>query len=229
MTLHLLYGGTFDPVHIGHLAMARAAHDRLDAPIHVMPAGDPAHRAPPGASAEQRAAMLDLAVADVPWLSVDRREIARGDRSYTVDTLLALREDIGPQAPVAMLIGADSFLGLPSWKHWQMLFDLAHVIVAERPGSPLDGALPARLAEAVAGRWVVDAALLGVESAGRLLRLAQPEVEVSASDIRRRIAAGRPWQSLVPDAVAGYITAHRLYLNSYASGPGHGTRADQCL
>ena len=102
----ILYGGTFDPVHNGHLAIARAAWQRLGSPVRMMPAADPPHRPPPGASAQDRAEMLALAVADEPGLCVDRRELERTGRSYTVDTLRALRAD-EPDLPVAMLLGAD--------------------------------------------------------------------------------------------------------------------------
>lgn len=211
--LHLYYGGTFDPVHDGHLAIARAARDALAATVRLMPAGDPAHRAPTAARAAQRAEMLDLAVAGEAGLSVDRRELQRAGRSYTVDTLHALRAELGDAAPIALLLGADSFIGLPTWKEWETLFDLAHFVVAERPGSALDDTLPAALAAAGGGRWITSPSDLRNAPAGRLLRLRQPLHGASASAVRARIAGGGDWESLVPDAVAAYIRRHSLYLN----------------
>lgn len=208
--LLVLYGGTFDPVHNGHLAVARAARDRLGAPVHLMPAADPPHRAPPGAAAATRAALLDLAVAGEPGLVVDRRELERSGRSWTVDTLRALREH-APARPVALLLGADGFRGLPGWKEWESLFGLAHFVVAERAGDPLDHGLPAPLAARVEGRWVDDPALLQAAPAGRLLRLRQPLTPESATGVRHRIATGAPWRHLVPEAVAARIEAEGLY------------------
>lgn len=209
--LRVLYGGTFDPVHEGHLAVARSARDRFGATVHLMPAADPPHRAAPGASATHRARMLELAVAGERGLVVDRRELAREGRSYTVDTLRALRAEIGDAAPVALLVGGDSFLGLPQWKHWRELFDLAHFIVAERPGSTLDSAMPAALAARADGRWTDAPDAFSRAPAGLIHRLRQPLNSASASGVRARIAAGEPWRELVPPPVAAYIDRHRLY------------------
>ena len=211
VALTVFYGGTFDPVHNGHLAVARSARDALDATIHLMPAADPPHRPAPGASAMQRARMLDLAVAGESGLEVDRREVIRGARSYTVDTLREVREQLGPQAPVALLLGADSLLGLASWKDWQTLFTLAHFVVAERIGNSIEARLPPELQAFTTGRWVATSGELRATPAGRLLRLRQPLHPQSASDIRARIASGQPWRHLVPPAVAEYIDRHQLY------------------
>lgn len=222
--LSLYYGGTFDPVHNGHLAIARAARDELRTPVQLMPAADPPHRAPPGANAEQRAHMLDLAVAGQADLSVDRRELRRAQahpqaRSYTIDTLHELRGELGADAPLALLIGADSLVGLPTWKDWRSLLDLAHFVVAQRPGSPIDGRLPAELEQALQGRWSADVDALSAVPAGRIYRLHQPMQPESASDVRRRIASGEPWQGLLPAAVAAYITDERLYFTPGREGP----------
>lgn len=209
--LLVLYGGTFDPVHDGHLAIARAARDTLDCDIHMMPAADPPHRARPGADADDRAAMLALAIADDHGLLLDRRELDRSGPSWSIDTATQLRMQAGSDAPIALLVGADSFAGLPAWKSWQALFGLVHFVVAERAGSPLDGDLPAALAQCVAGRWARSADALRAHPAGKVLRLQQPLHAHSASDLRRRIASHLPWRHLLPPAVADYIQAHGLY------------------
>ena len=209
--LNLFYGGTFDPVHNGHLAIARAARDELGCTVRLMPAADPPHRAPPGADAEQRARMLELAIADEPGLRVDRRELDRDGRSYSIDTLRELRATLGADAPIALLIGADSFIGLPGWHEWKALFDVTHFVVAPRPGSPLDGQLPQELASMAGGRWAGSPEVLDSTPAGRLFLLdtsLQPE---SASEVRRRIANGQAWLDLVPAAVAGFILGQGLY------------------
>jgi nicotinate-nucleotide adenylyltransferase len=214
--LFVLYGGTFDPVHNGHLAIARAARAALEVDIHLMPAADPPHRPPPGAAAGDRVAMLQLALADEPGLLPDLRELQRhaadgARRSYSVDTLHGLRAELGADAPVALLVGADSFLGLPTWKSWQELFGLAHFVVASRAGSRLDAELPFLLADALRGREVASPESLRLQPAGHVLYLRQPLHAQSATDIRHRIAAGLPWRGLVPPAVADYIHCHGLY------------------
>ena len=211
MKLRIWYGGTFDPVHDGHLAIARAARDALDGTIRFMPAADPPHRPPPGANAPQRAEMLRLAIADEPGLRVDLRELHRDGPSYSVDTLRELRAEYGAAAPIALLVGADSLLGLPTWRDWTALFGLAHFVVADRPGSALDARLPPALAEAVAGRWREDPAALREAPAGCLLRLHQPLHAGSATEVRRRIRAGDAWRERVPAAVADYIVREQLY------------------
>jgi len=223
--LQILYGGTFDPVHNGHLAIARATRDAFGVAVHLMPAADPPHRAVPGATAAQRAHLLDLAVQDEPGLSVDRRELARAERdpaarSYTIDTLRDLREAQGDTVPIALLIGADSLLGLPTWKSWPDLFALAHFIVADRPGSGLDAGFSPALAATLKDRWTDRPADLVRSPAGRVYRLHQPLQPESATEIRRRIRTGEAWRHLVPRSVADAIADERLYASRAAdAGP----------
>ena len=210
--LTIWYGGTFDPVHHGHLAVARAAADRFGVPVTLAPAADPPHRAATGADAAQRAHMLDLAVAGDPRLGVDRRELLRPGPSWTVDTLDALRVELGDAAPLALLLGADSFRSLPTWHAWLRLPQLAHFIVAGRvAGGGLDD-LPAALAAMAAGRWARDPDELARAAAGRLYALDQPLRAESASAVRRAIAAGDPaWHAWVPAPVAAFIESAGLY------------------
>jgi nicotinate-nucleotide adenylyltransferase len=210
--LLVLYGGTFDPIHNGHLAIARLVRDHVQANVHLMPSADPPHRSRPGATAAQRARMLDLAVAGETGLHVDRRELTRQTRSYTFDTLTALREGEGAGRSVALVIGADSFLGLPTWHRWQALFGLCHFIVAERPGHDLEGPWPPALVPAVEGRLTTDPGALRQAPAGRVLRLRHPLRPESATAIREAIARGDAvWRSWVPPAVAAYIDRLALY------------------
>jgi len=224
--LFVLYGGTFDPVHHGHLAIARAARDALGTAIRLMPAADPPHRPPPGAAASDRMAMLELALRGEDGLLADPRELRRDERSWTVDTLRDLRREVGAAVPVALLLGADSFSGLPTWKDWRALFGYAHFIVASRTGSELEaGALDAALSDEISGRVVTDARSLRQAPAGRVLYLRQPLHPESATAIRKAIAAGEAWRERVPPAVADYIDHHRLYrdgddgINGNADGP----------
>ena len=211
-SLRIQYGGTFDPVHAGHLAVARCARDRLQADVWLMPAADPPHKGPTEADADQRRAMLQLAVADQPGLHVDDRELRRAGPSYTIDTLVQLREALGDAAPLAILVGADSFLGLPTWRRWRELTDFAHIVIAERPGSVIDPqTLPDELRDFAAPRWRRQASALHERPAGRLLRLKLPLRPESSSELRRRIAQGQPWRDWVAPGVAAYIEHHRLY------------------
>ena len=216
MGLRIHYGGTFDPVHLGHMAIARAARDQLQVAVRLLPAADPPHRPAPGANAAQRAQMLALAIGDEPGLLLDRREMERAQRqpetpSYTVDTLRELRAELGPRQPIAWLVGADSLLGLPSWHQWEDLFELAHFIVADRPGSSLEQALPVPLQQALEGRWASHERELFNAPAGRVLRLHAPLRNESATEVRERIAAGGDWRELLPPPVADYVAGHGLY------------------
>lgn len=209
--LDVLYGGTFDPVHDGHVAVARHARDALQARVHLMPAADPPHKGPTQADAVQRAQMLQLAIAGEDGLCVDLRELERGGASYTIDTLRALRRQVGMDASWAILVGADSFASLPTWKDWRGLFELAHVVVADRPGGRARDAVPAELAQAVEARWTEAPDDLHAAASGRVLSLRQPTHPASASALRHRIAAGLPWRDWVAPAVADYIVRHGLY------------------
>ena len=204
-----LFGGTFDPVHHGHLRVAWEAAEALDAEVRLVPANVPPHRPQPGASAEQRLAMLRLALAGQSRLAIDARELARGGPSYTVDTLREVRAEIGPGRPLLLLVGADAYAGLPTWNRWLELYGLAHLVVLTRPGhgATWSGVLALETRARAAG---AAAALRGTP-AGRVLELGVTALEVSASAVRAACAAGHEPRYLVPDAVLEFIRAQRLY------------------
>lgn len=215
MQLQVCYGGTFDPVHNGHLAIAGAVRDGLAAEVRLLPAADPPHKGETHVDAFRRARMLDLAIAGERGLHVDRRELRREGPSYTVDTLRELRHELGAQAPIVWLIGSDSLAELHTWNRWRELFELAHVLVVERPGSHVDPdslgrEVPVVHAE-VAPRWR-DPHQLNASAAGGFAVLPLPSHRPeSSTELRRRIGAGESWQHWVPAAVAEYISRHRLY------------------
>lgn len=213
MDLRILYGGTFDPVHEGHLAIARAVRDALDAPVWLMPAADPPHRAATAADATHRTRMLELACAGERGLKVDRRELARATPSYTIDTVRGLRADpaFGALRPLALVVGADAFVQLHAWRGPQALLDAAHLIVAERPGIDLDAAPPAALAALQAGRWADRPDALHDAPGGRIYRLRQPLHPASATAVRAQLAAGTSAPAWLPAAVAAYAARHGLY------------------
>ena len=215
MGLRVYYGGTFDPVHAGHLSVAREVRDALGAQVFLLPAADPPHKDVTHADAQARARMLDLAVAGEPGLKVDRRELRREGPSYTVDTLRELRAELGPDAPLVWMIGGDSLVQLHTWSRWRELFALAHVLAVARPGSHLEAAAVAALApevEAEIGPRRRPAVDLNSSAAGGFavfpLRSERPE---SSTELRRRIADGEPWEEDVPAAVAEYIRRRGLY------------------
>lgn len=221
--LLVCYGGSFDPIHNGHLAVARAARDGLDATVALVPAHDPPHKGPTRADALQRAEMLDLAIAGETGLAVDRRELLRDGPSYSVDTLGELRRELGAAAPIAWLIGADSLLQLHAWHRWRELFERAHIIAVQRPGSEVDAnrlreQAPEVLAE-IDGRWLPPGALAETASGGFVLLpmpCLRPE---SSTELRRRIREDDDWQGWVPPAVAAYIVRHGLYHDPVAILP----------
>lgn len=208
VTLHAIYGGAFDPVHLGHLAVARAVRDALDATVALVPTGDPPHRAPARAGAGDRLAMCELALRGERDLCVDARELRRRGPSYSIDTLAELRAERGADAALAMVLGDDAFAGLAGWERWTGLFELAHIVVASRPQH---ARIPAVLAEAVAPRLTTNAADLHEAPAGRVLRLEIAPHPQSSSQIRARCAAGETLARWVPAAVEDYLAARGLY------------------
>ena len=214
--LSLYYGGTFDPFHNGHLAIACAARDELQVPVQLVLAADPPHRPPPGADAGQRLRMLALGIDGQPGLQIDDRELLRarrhpGEPSYTYDTLRELRTALGPRQPIAWLVGSDSLAGLCGWHRWRELFTLAHFVVAERAGNAVGDGMEPALAQVLAQARASSSAELFDAPAGRVWYLHQPLRTESATRVRQLIASGGDWRPLVPAAVADCICRHRLY------------------
>ena len=194
-----IFGGTFDPVHIGHLRAAWEASEALDAEVRIVPAKIPPHRPQPVASATERAAMLRAALAGQQRLQLDLRELEREGPSYTFDTLASLRAEFGGERPLVLLIGADAFAGLSEWHRWRELFRLAHVCVLTRPAQI--PAMPDELAAAVAARKTSDLAGLREAPAGRVLDMVVSALGISATRIRALLAEGRAPRWLVPQAL----------------------------
>ncbi len=207
-----ILGGTFDPVHYGHLRLAAEAVEGLGlAAVRWLPAGRPRHRNAPHTGAEHRLAMVRLAVADNDRFEVDAAEAESREPSYTVPSLERLRSELGSDRPLVLLLGADAFLGLPSWHRWEELFGLAHIAVATRPGHVLDpAAMAPALAEEFRWRAAANAALAGAPC-GAVVPFAITALDISATAIRERLAAGREVRYLLPDAVLDYIRRNRLY------------------
>ncbi|MEW6332064.1 MAG: nicotinate-nucleotide adenylyltransferase [Pseudomonadota bacterium] len=206
-----LLGGTFDPIHYGHLRPAQEVLRALDlAEVRIIPAANPPHRRVPVASTEQRLRMAELAVAEFPGMRVDDREIIRGGPSYTVLTLESLRQEFGAR-PLCLLLGQDAFGGIETWHEWQRLPELAHFVVMTRPGwaMPAAAALPAWARDRLA-RAASD---LARTSAGTIYFQTVTPQDISATRIREAVARHEPVDGLAPPAVLEYLRANRIYLN----------------
>lgn len=204
-----LFGGTFDPLHYGHMRTALELLQALRlAEVRFMPTGSPPHREQPQAPAQVRLAMVRAAVADQSAFVVDDREIRRTGVSYSVDTLTELRSEY-PKRSLCLLLGMDAFLGLPNWHRWRELLDLAHIIVAHRPGwrAPTMGPL----GEVMVDRGTGSVRDLHEQRAGRIYVHAVTQLEISSTDLRQLIGAGLDPQYLVPEEVRRIIRETRCY------------------
>jgi len=204
-----ILGGTFDPVHMGHLRLAIELHDALSLDkVHLIPCLEPVHRKKPVATAEQRMAMVECAVANEPYLIPDNREIRRKGPSYMIDTLIEMHKEM-PNTPLCLLIGIDAFLGFASWHRYNDILDLAHIIVAHRPQYqlPTDGVT----AELVKQRRQTETTYIHHHLAGGILLWPITALDISATDIRKQIAMGKNPRYLLPDAVYHYIQQHGVY------------------
>ncbi|MEJ2273028.1 MAG: nicotinate-nucleotide adenylyltransferase [Woeseiaceae bacterium] len=204
-----IFGGTFDPIHYGHL---RSAFELLQAlelgEVRFVPCGDPPHRGITYADSDQRYRLVQLAIAGQEGFVADDRELRRGGRSYTVDTLEDLRKEFSDR-PLGLIIGMDAFLGLTSWHRWEDILKYAHIVVAHRPGwkAPDMGVLGDLVAECGTHR-VTD---LHAESHGRIHIHAVTQLEIASTEIRALVAAGRDPRFLMPDAVRNEIRNMGLY------------------
>ena len=204
-----IFGGTFDPVHYGHLRAALEAREKLGvAELRLLPAGQPPHREAPGAGAQHRLAMLERAAEGVPGFSVDDREVRRDGHSYMSDTLQEIRREAGA-APLLLLIGQDAVNDLDRWHEWRRLFELAHLVVMRRPNA--HGSYHGELKLQMERRRASRVEELLEAPAGRVFALAVTQLEISATAIRALIANGRSPGFLLPPAVVDYIERHHLY------------------
>ncbi len=204
-----IFGGTFDPIHYGHL---RTAFEMLQAlafdDVRFIPAGDPPHRGVTVAAAKDRFEMVRVAVEGQAGLSIDDRELRRGGPSYSIDTLEAMRTEF-PDDSLGLIVGMDAFLGLPGWHRWDELLDYAHIVVAHRPGwkAPDIGPLGQLLDECGTHR-ISD---LHQKTHGNIHIHAVTQLEISSTEIRELVAAGRDPRFLMPDAVREVIAKSGCY------------------
>lgn len=205
-----LFGGTFDPVHIGHLRTALELREALNLDqMRLVPCANPYHRENTSTAIQHRKAMLELVVADNPLLTLETCELERQGPSYTIDTLIELRQELGEDVSLVLCLGMDSLVNLASWRQWQSLTGLAHIVVACRPGfnPPRQGGV----AEMLKNKLVADVNILHENPHGAILIRQMTLLPISATDIRDTLRQGYSIKYLVPDDVAAYISKHRLY------------------
>lgn len=206
-----VYGGTFDPVHFGHLRSAVEVAEQLAlTKVLMIPSARPPHRHPPHVSVQHRWQMLQLALADNSLLVADDREIKRQGLSYMYDTLASIRQEIGDQ-PLCLILGSDAFAQLHTWYRWRELFDLAHIVIVQRTGNGIPWS--EEVTAQFVGRKVDDASVLRQVCCGMIYCMEVTRLSISATDIRARLARGHDVRYLIPDSVYRYIRQHMLYLN----------------
>jgi len=213
-SLQALFGGTFDPIHYGHLKPVEILANQIGLQrVTIMPNNVPPHRTQPEASAAQRKMMLELAIADKPLFQLDERELRRDSPSYTAQTLQEWRAEQGPETPLAFIIGQDSLLTFPGWYQYQTILENSHVIVCRRPGYALT------MKEEQHQQWLEAHLTYQVEDlhtlpAGKIFLAETPWFDISATLIRQRLQQGLPCDEMLPLPVLRYIQQQGLYQKS---------------
>ncbi len=206
-------GGTFNPIHYGHLRMAQELADALQfEQIRFIPAANPPHKALPLISAEHRAAMVRLAIANNPLFMMDDRELIRQGASYTIDTLKSLRDELGPQVSLTLLMGSDAFASFDTWHHWQEILHYAHIAVVQRPQLLGLNIKPSQAVDSfLRAHSALNQAELRQHAAGRIIQQKITALDISSTAIRNTLNQHYSVRYLIPDCVIDYINQHQLY------------------
>ena len=205
-----VFGGTFNPVHYGHLRSALELVERLQLEqLRLMPSASPPHRDAPECSAERRAAMVELAVSGEPRLVCDAREMQRPGKSYTIDSLIELRGELGAQRGLCMVLGCDAVQDIATWHRWQELLDWAHIVIIAQPGWQLPRA--GELAQWLKTHQLESSELLRQRPCGGIAIEELRPLAISSTEIRDLLASGRSARYLMPQSVLDYIQTHTLY------------------
>jgi nicotinate-nucleotide adenylyltransferase len=212
-----IFGGTFSPIHHGHLRLAIELRERLGLDrVHVIPAGEPPHRERPGVSARRRMQWVQLACAGEPGLVVDDREVRREGRSYTYDTLASIRDEM-PDASLVLLLGDDAANQFHTWHRWEEIPALAHLVFVERPYET--AALSPELMRLMRGKRVSTASALKSAPAGLFMTAALPPLAISSTRVRGLLKAGRSVRGLVPQAVIDSFTTEDIDFLTHDEDP----------
>ncbi|TGD74246.1 nicotinate-nucleotide adenylyltransferase [Mangrovimicrobium sediminis] len=205
-----VFGGTFDPVHYGHLRSALELVEHLGLEhLRLMPCAQHPHAKTPMSPAAHRAAMVELAVRDEPRLRCDTRELQRSGTSYTVLSLEELRAELGERRPLCLVMGGDAIAHIHSWHRWEAFLELAHIVVLARPGWHIPGA--GEVADWLRDHRLADAGGLTRAPAGGILVEALRPLAISSTEIRAMLARGESPRYLLPEQVLDYIQEHKLY------------------
>ncbi len=211
-----IFGGTFDPIHYGHLRIAEEIVKTVGLQkLYFVPAGMPRLRHSPVASPQHRVEIVRLAIQKNPDFVLDEREINRGGVSYSIDTVREFKQEFGEEIRLCFVLGADAFINLPEWKNWKELFNLFHFIVSTRPGYTLTlikELLSKELREECSQRWVSNTESLRKDTSGLIFIASTTMLDISATSIRAHIADGRSVRHLVPSVTVNYISENKLYL-----------------
>ena len=211
-----IFGGTFDPIHYGHLRVAEEIVETVGLQkMYFVPAGMPRLRHSPVASSQHRVEIVRLAIQKNPDFVLDEREIYRDGVSYSIDTVREFKQEFGEEVRLCFILGADAFIKLPEWNNWKELFNLCHFIVSTRPGytfTLIKELLSKELREECSQRWVSNTETLKKETSGLIFIASTTMLDISATSIRAHIAVGRNVRHLVPSVTVNYISKNKLYL-----------------
>ena len=211
-----IFGGTFDPIHYGHLRVAEEIVETVGLQkMYFVPAGMPRLRHSPVASPQHRVEIVRLAIQKNPDFVLDGREIYRDGVSYSIDTVREFKQEFGEEVRLCLVLGADAFIKLPEWNNWKELFNLCHFIVSTRPGytfTLIKELLSKELREECSQRWVSNTETLKKETSGLIFIASTTMLDISATSIRAHIAVGRNVRHLVPSVTVNYISKNKLYL-----------------
>ena len=212
MQLIGLLGGTFNPIHNGHLRLAQELADALNfSEVRFIPSANPPHKTVPKVSAQHRAAMVQLAISDNPLFNLDIRELDRLGASYTIDTLISLQEELGGSVALCLIMGSDAFAKLNTWHRWQALLDYCHIILVQRPTSATQPQLADELSVLLHDHYTENVSDLADENAGYIHMQKITALDITATNIRAQLESGYSPRYLMPDNVLDYIKNNKLY------------------
>ncbi len=213
MRLVGLLGGTFNPIHFGHLRMAQELAEALQlSEVRFIPSANPPHKAAPKVSAEHRAAMVKTAIADNPLFKLDSREMDRTGASYTIDTLISLREELGAKTAICLFMGSDAFVNLNTWHRWQELLNYCHIALVQRPNPrPAQPKLAVNLEILLHDHYTENSLAFATKSAGFIHMQKITALDISSTGIREMLERGETPRYLMPENVIDYIKQHQLY------------------
>jgi len=203
-----IFGGTFDPVHYGHIKPALSIKQTLNlSQLRFVPNHNPPHREQPWLSAQQRVSLLEIALSDFPDVVIDEREISRTGPSFMVDTLKSVRGDF-PDESLCLIIGMDAYISISTWFQWQSLFELCHLVVTTRPGfdeKQVAAQMSAEDYQFLASRIVQDANVFSMHDTGKILLKSVPQLNISSTQIRAKLLNNEDVSDWIPEQVSNKL------------------------